>query len=121
MAACMKEREVRDAETIETLAILRSIQQCIHLGIRHLLIESDCQVVVNQIIMEDESLAEVGPLIHDIKEWMGKFTSCKIQFCHSSNNMAAHTPAKYAQNVDECRIWFGTDPKILSQIVWFGK
>lgn len=93
MVACMKEIDAHNFETIETIVVLRGIQQYIQLGIPHLLIECDSQVVVNWILEEKSSLADVDYLIRNIKEWMGKFVTCKIQFYHCFNNNAAHTLA----------------------------
>lgn len=42
MAATIKEKALFQPKTIECLAILRGLQQCIPLGITHLVVESDC-------------------------------------------------------------------------------
>lgn len=42
MTTSVKESDILNPETIEALAILWGLQQCIHLDLTHLIIESDC-------------------------------------------------------------------------------
>lgn len=91
-----------------------------HLEISHLIIESDCQVVANEIQTSDQH-GELGNLLSDIKEWMGKFLDCQIQFAHRGCNMVAHTLAHFAWNVSNISVWYGVEPEFLSQFVWFDK
>lgn len=46
MAANIRETDALNLETVEAIAILRRLQQCMHMGISHLIIESDCLFVV---------------------------------------------------------------------------
>lgn len=49
MAASIKEMTLFQPEIMECLAICRGLQQCIPFGISHLVVESDCLSVVQQI------------------------------------------------------------------------
>lgn len=49
MAASIRETDALNQEIVEVAAILRELQQCMHMGILHLIIESDCQFVVDKI------------------------------------------------------------------------
>lgn len=49
LVASIKEKQVQEPKTIQSLAILRGLQQCLHLGITNLIIESNCQLVVSEI------------------------------------------------------------------------
>ncbi|CAI9760755.1 unnamed protein product [Fraxinus pennsylvanica] len=49
MAASKREREVADPEIVEFLAVLRGLQLIMPMGIYHLVIESDCLLVVSQL------------------------------------------------------------------------
>lgn len=53
MVASIYESDALNLGTVEAATILKGLQQCIHLGITHLVIESDCQVVVNKLQNED--------------------------------------------------------------------
>lgn len=76
---------------------------------------------------------DAGLLIRDIKKWIGKFATCKFQFCHRSNNTATHIYiffwmktathilARYDRYIDDSRVWLDVEPDIISQIIWFDK
>lgn len=85
MAASVKESDTLNPKTVEALAILWSLQQYIHLGLTHLIIESDYQFVVNKLLVGDFDL-NLGIQFVDIREWMGKFLDCHIQFAFRECN-----------------------------------
>lgn len=45
-AASISEQDVEDLATIESFAILRGLQHCLHQGISTLIMKNDCQLVV---------------------------------------------------------------------------
>lgn len=54
------------------------IQLCMHLGIFHLVIESDCQLVVKELQSAEVSYSHLGNLFQDIKALMASFQLCNI-------------------------------------------
>lgn len=44
------------------------LQQCMDLGLSHLIIESDCQIVVNSILQKEDPMFDIGNLLSDIKK-----------------------------------------------------
>ncbi|XP_042962388.1 uncharacterized protein LOC122296651 [Carya illinoinensis] len=73
MAASKKEHEIRNATSIEMLAIFRGLQLTAHLGIQHLIIESDALNLVQELQKPEPSMALVGNVIKDTKEVMSHF------------------------------------------------
>lgn len=68
-----------DLETIEALAILRGLQLCLHLEISNLKIKSDCLLLVEEILHQDNPSSVVRNLVLDIKELTSSIPSCSIQ------------------------------------------
>lgn len=90
MAANIRETDALNLETVEAIAILRRLQQCMHMGISHLIIESNCQFVVDKIRGEDHC-SHFGNLLSNIKEWMEKFIDFQIKFAYQ-NSIKWHIP-----------------------------
>lgn len=89
-------REVAQAESIESLSILRGLQLSTHQGFINIIIESDCLLVVNEI-------CNVGPLnsifeniIYGIKELMSHFCNYRVQYVNRQVNITAHKLARNA-------------------------
>ncbi|CAI9773285.1 unnamed protein product [Fraxinus pennsylvanica] len=81
MAASKGEREVANPETIEFLAVLRGLQFVLFMGISHLVLESDCLLVVSQLNdAESITLSPWGSIISDIRRLLLAFSDVII--CH---------------------------------------
>lgn len=80
LAATISENQLQQLESIESLAILRGLQMCSHLGIQHLILESDCQVVVNELRGAAPSFYSLGNIFLDIQAFMATFQLCEISF-----------------------------------------
>lgn len=100
---------------MEGVAILQGLQQCMHMEISHILIESDCQYVVNQILNEEFS-SKLGNLLYDIKDWMGKLVDCHIQFAYHEYNRVAHSLARHAWSIPNISLWYGVEPSFISPL-----
>lgn len=96
MAACIKEEAVLNPKTIESQAIFRGSQQCLHLGISNLILESDCQTVMNALQNPQESHSLLSNLFCDIKALVAMFQHFSIHFDHRECNTAIHRLAKFA-------------------------
>lgn len=71
--ASIKELDIQTLETIECLAIHLGLQLCLPLGIRNLIIESDCQLVVREIQSLDSLHSLLGNFYLDIRDLMHYF------------------------------------------------
>lgn len=121
MVANIREDNAFNPMTVEAMAVLWGLQQCMSLGISHLIIESDFHILVNSILQEEDPRSDIGNLLHHIKEWMGKFQDCRIQIFHFHCNKASHTLAHYAWTVSSIRFWYGVELDFISHVVWVDK
>lgn len=87
-----------------------------HLGISHLIIESDCQVIINQILQNGIQTLDIGNLVLDIREWMEKLQDYRLQYSSKWSNSTTH-----AKSTDGVMLWFRNDPDFIAQIVWMDK
>ncbi|XP_042972972.1 uncharacterized protein LOC122304773 [Carya illinoinensis] len=118
MAASKKEHEVRDATSIEMLAIFRGLQLTAHLGIQHLIIESDALTLVQELQKPKPSMALVGNVIRDTKELMSLFHMCEVRYTMRSCNEAAHKLARHAWHVSNINLWWGSFPDVIAPVLW---
>lgn len=103
------------------MAIYRGLHLCLNLGIYNLLVESNCQVIVQAIQQLENSFAMLENVVHDIQMLMSRFSHCEIQFRYRSSNVIAHKLAHYAWNVSHTMLWYGEYPEFLNLAVWYDK
>lgn len=121
LAASLKERTIQNPKTIEAIAILKGLQLCSQLEIPNLVVESDCQSIVQMLNDPAESKSPIGNVIQEIRTLMGNFQTCTPQFCYRQSIKAAHYLARHAWSIDKVVMWHGDTPEFLYQIIWFDK
>lgn len=93
LAASLTEKNVPDPKTIEVLAssmaLLRSLQLCMHQGFQNLIIESDCSPLVEEVLSQQAPNSILGNILLDIGNLMLHFLSCKLQYGSWKCNYAA--------------------------------
>lgn len=103
------------------LRILKLLQQCIHLGITHLIIESDFQFVVDTLLAEDFD-SDLDNLLANIREWMQKFIGCHIKLDYRECNKVAHALARHVWNTKHINMWYVTmEPDFIDPFAWADK
>lgn len=117
----MKESMIQLLETIKCLAIFRGLQLCILLGINKLIIESGCQIIVQELQQGGASMSFLGNIIQDIRSLMPHFQFCEMQFRYRYCNTMSHSLAHFACNIAHIAIWKDSFPNFLSQPVWQDK
>lgn len=121
VVSSIKEKVFQDLKTVECLAILRGLQLYLNLRIACLTIESNCQLIVNQLQSLNCSSSIFGNILLNIRGLMSLFSSCNIQFASKNCNQASHKLAHFAWNVEHILPWYDNCPEFLSQAVWFDK
>lgn len=94
LAVSINEQDVEDPATIEFLVILRGLQHCFYQGIPTLIVENDCQLVMQEVLQPGTPSLEVGNLLLDVKAIMSHFTSCNLQYGNRAGNVVAHQLAR---------------------------
>lgn len=121
LAASINEYDVEDPATIESLAILRGLQHCLYQGIPTLTMESDYQLVVQEVLQAGTPSSEVSNLLLDLRATMSHFTSCNIQYGNQVGNVVTHQLAQHACNVHHTVMWDREMPEFNAQAIWFDK
>ena len=97
-------------ELAEATAILRGLDLAKDLGLRRVVVHSDCLRVVNAIKVRDIPHTELGTIVEDIKVSSYTFLKATFTFIPRSCNMVAHNLAKYALLVNTEARWSGCVP-----------
>lgn len=100
LPACIFEKNVDNLVVIEVLAIIRSLQLCMHHGFTNIIIESNCLLLVEEILAPAAPCSALDNIISDISNLMHYFISCSIQYTSRDRNRAAHCLARYARHMD---------------------
>lgn len=72
MAASIRERVVLNPYTIESLAILRGLKCCLPLGVQNIIVESNCQTMVNMLLNLNASDSFLRNIFYEIKTFMAR-------------------------------------------------
>lgn len=94
---------------------------CSHLSIQNIILESDSQLVVNELECVARSLSFLGNIFFDIQPLMANFQHYEIVFFYRRCNRVAHSLARFVWNVEKIILWYGDVPKFLLQTTWFDK
>lgn len=121
LAASKLENDVSDFEAIELLAILRCLQLCANMGIRKLIIKSDCLMVVQVLKKEIELAGMLDSLVNEIRKLQMLYVDCQVQHFYREGNWVAHKLAHYAWNVESLSMWCDCFPDFLVQAILFDK
>lgn len=119
LRASLCEEHVDNPITIEALAILRGLQHSLTQGFTHILVESDCQLVVNEMLNAENSSSEMGNIYLDVKDLMSRFRDFSLHFASRLCNIAAHRLARNSWHVNQAVLWHGDMLDFLTQTVWF--
>ncbi|XP_042985441.1 uncharacterized protein LOC122314103 [Carya illinoinensis] len=119
LVACSKlEKEMISSEFIEATAMLRGLHFCAQWGVSKLILESDCLVLVNDLLSESENFTELGVLMQDIRRMLNGFQEVKVSHVNRLGNEAVHRLAKHAWNVLDIEMWWDFKPSFVSQAIW---
>lgn len=80
MAASIFEPHVTSQLDIESLAIFHGLQHCLNQRLANIIIKSDCQLEVDELLHFNNPSSVVGNLLIDIKDLLAKFINCNIIF-----------------------------------------
>lgn len=72
-AASLAERGEREPKDIELLAIFRGLQICLRMGIRRIMVESDCLLMIQEYQAKGTLTSILGHLILEIKRLQEDF------------------------------------------------
>lgn len=109
------ERNVGEPKTIEALVVLRSLQHCASQGITHLIMESDCYLLVEELNSSAAPTSKLGNIILDIRNLLAYFVNCQIQYVNRDCDRTSHQLTRHAWCVKELVLWMGNIPPFFRQ------
>lgn len=91
-----------EPKIIELLAILRGLQIVSSMGIRKLIVESNCLLMIQICISKDSvhACSEIGILVDEIHGILSILNAGNIQHVYKEYNKLAHLLARYAWQLD---------------------
>lgn len=108
-------------EAIESIAILHGLQFCLQMGISNVMVELDCQVIVNDLRETQASLSPQGNILQEIRGLMGHFQTCNVQFANRQSNAVTHSLARHACSISDVVMWYEDVPTFISRLVWIDR
>ncbi|KAK8580771.1 hypothetical protein V6N12_071023 [Hibiscus sabdariffa] len=88
------------------------------LGLNLLTVESDSKTLIKKLNSQGLDLSDIGRVVHDIKSFSRRFTSCAFSFIGRRGNHVAHVMASEGRNSSEDRFWVEDAPaKVLRMAV----
>ncbi|CAL1371746.1 unnamed protein product [Linum trigynum] len=82
-----------------------------------LLLESDCQSVIQKLNRREATEMEVGMICDEIREFANGGGNVEWRFWKREGNACAHKMARLKCRVDETEIWFSRPPVILVPLI----
>lgn len=121
LAGSGSETSILEPEHVEAAALLRGLQLCLNLGISHLMVESDCLFLVDEINKPVLTSASIRSLVLEIKELMQRFPRCSIHHYSRLGNQAAHCLARHAWSLDDMILWWHSVPSFIENVTFIDK
>ncbi|KAL0413376.1 UNVERIFIED_CONTAM: hypothetical protein Sradi_1539300 [Sesamum radiatum] len=90
----------------ESLAAREAIDLGIKEGWSNIILEGDCQSVINRLIGSTEDFSTIGPVIADIRFMMRQVSHCNVEYIPRQFNSFAHKLARSATHNAEGRNHF---------------
>lgn len=92
---------IQNLETMELLALLCGLQLYLTRGITHLLVKSDCQLMVNVCNSGNFQHLQLGINIGEIRRTQHQFHVCSMRHAPREHNVLAHTFARYIWQIND--------------------
>jgi ribonuclease HI len=115
--ACHFFPHVDDPERAELLACRRAVLLAKEVGTPKLVLEIDCAGVVSKLNNRELDRSAHGPLIEDIKLFLGEFEGSLVTHARQSCNGVAHRLAKEGCGNNLCEVWLRSPPEFVMNLV----
>lgn len=106
-----------DPTNAEAKAALLAILLCKQLGLSHVHLEGDAQLVINAILSPKQNWSSMGMLVEDIRQEVQALQHWKISFVRRKGNKAAHNLSRLATRNVMDRLWIHKIPECIADIV----
>lgn len=96
---------IQKPEVVEAIAARRAIIFAREHGLRQVVLEGDCQMLMQALQTGDSNSVLIGHLVADVRHHTVSFKRCSFTFVSKSCNRVAHALAQYAWNVKSFQVW----------------
>jgi ribonuclease HI len=103
----------QNALITEALACRDGIELAKSLGVQQVIIETDCQNIVNHWNNRRNERSEIMGILHQVQTHASQLAGCSLQFTRRETNYAAHLCAKQASCENINISWVGMTPPFL--------
>ncbi|GAV71250.1 RVT_3 domain-containing protein, partial [Cephalotus follicularis] len=101
---------VTDPLSTEALAILYAMELAVREGWKRIMVQSDAEVVINEILSSSPRLSSYGNVVEKIKSFISYFVECHFTCVRRPSNQVAHELAQHACNSHCNNVWFDRIP-----------
>lgn len=112
-AACKQQRGKFAAELEEAKALLFGLQKALERGYQRIVMESDCQGLVQMLKTRKVPKSCLEFFVSQILVLARSFISCCWSFIRREGNRVAHSLAKFHLVEDGLRVWEGDLPELI--------
>ncbi|KAL5756241.1 hypothetical protein ACOSQ2_020987 [Xanthoceras sorbifolium] len=103
----------------EAVAVLKGLQLALELDLLPVIVETDFLDVATTINNPSVYFSEVGLVISDIVDLLGRCPRSKVLYVPRSANIVVHTLARFALEIDSDRFWQNYYPNCISEALEF--
>ena len=101
---------------MEAQGVIEGMRFAVTKGWKSVIIELDCQKLVNDLNKNNRIEAELGILYDNIRSFIPNFESCSFAFVNRNANLIAHVLAKRAQSLSESEVWTCEPPSFIDRL-----
>ncbi|GKU89382.1 hypothetical protein SLEP1_g3524 [Rubroshorea leprosula] len=115
--SCRRQGTLR-VEAVEAYGLRGALQWAYELGLRKIIVECDCAVVVQWLGSQHAVLlSELGGVLADCKGLMDRFNECRVQHVRRAGNQVAHELARRAEYIAGDEFWVEEVPDPIKAFV----
>ncbi|KAJ1380429.1 Ribonuclease H-like superfamily [Sesbania bispinosa] len=115
-ATSRKIETLADVTFAEAMGLRMEMMFALDLSLEDAIFETDCKVVVDQIVQNSYHSSYAGLVTHAYSNLAFNFRNCQFSYTRRTNNIAAHLLAKFACFNPEIS-WIEETPNCISSIV----
>ena len=109
---CKRLSNVFSAELAEAIALREGLQVAKRMACHNLIVQSDCDAVVDAFNSNGSLSSVIGPIIGECRTLAQDFGSVVVQSCNRESNQVAHELAKFGRD-NPPTLWCDVPPDIL--------
>ncbi|KAE8776165.1 hypothetical protein D1007_51201 [Hordeum vulgare] len=125
VGSCSAISFAEDVSSAEARALRDGLLLASEVGVQKIIVESDCQDVIDTMLLDDNSLGPAAAVYEECSFLAKNFSLIQFSFCPREANMVAHTLARFAEPTRTIK-WMEEPPGFLidtlaNDVLWDGE